>query len=227
VIETRDIENEPQMITNWQVEPNTTDDMACWKRRSWTLRKTSRSKGSMWMGVIEILPRLQIYSSTAWTSPRGPSARENLPQNNYLYQASYWSKFAGPHIPRKGVERGRNTGRYLARVEDSLCVKSPLQEPRQAEKLRRKAQRVLEFFGKLRKLIHRRRNSERVSESGQNFQVDDKQKAQRAERHGRNQETSEVVYCNRTPKNNADNFELSLLSVFKFGREPGFAFNIV
>jgi hypothetical protein len=69
-----------------------------------------------------------------------------------------------------------------------------------------------------------------VSESGQNFQVEDKKKAQRAERHARNQETSEVVYCNRTPKNNADNFELSLfalLSVFKFGREPGFAFKIV
>jgi hypothetical protein len=66
-----------------------------------------------------------------------------------------------------------------------------------------------------------------MSESGQNFQAKDKQKAQRVEDHARNQETSEVVYCNRTPKNRSDDFELSLLSVFNFGREPRFVFKII
>ena len=228
--ETRDPENELQMITNVQVEQNSTEDMSCWKRRSWIWWKTPGSKGSMSTGVMEVLPRLQIYSSTAWTSPRGTSARENLPQKNDIYQISCGSKNTSPHIPKKGVGRGRNTGRYLAYIEDSLCVKSPLQEPRPAEKLRRKAQHVLEFFGKLGQLIRWRRNSERMSESGQNFQAKDQQKAQRAEHHARNQETSKVVYCNRTPKNRSGDFELSLfslLSVFNFGREPRFAFNIV
>jgi hypothetical protein len=230
VTETRDSENEPQMIRNVQVEPDTTDDMACWKRRSWTLWKTPGSAGPMSMGAIEILPRLQISSSTAWSSPRGPSARENLPQKNYLYQTACGSKNTGPHIPRKGVKRGRKPDRYLAYVEDSLCVKSPLQEPRPAEKLRRKAQHVLEFFDKPGQLIRWGRNSGRVSESGQNFQGKDKQKAQRTEHHARNRETSEVVYCNGTPKNRSGDFELSLfsfLSVFNFGREPGFVFNII
>ncbi|MFO7945150.1 MAG: hypothetical protein R6U51_12720 [Anaerolineales bacterium] len=230
VTKNRDSENEPQMITNLQVEPDTTDDMACWKRRSWTLWKIPGSKGSMWMGVIAVLPRLQIYSSTAWTSPRGPSARENFPQKNYIYQTSCWSKFTGPHIPGNGMGRGRNIGRYLAYIEDSLCVKSPLQEPRPAEKLRGKTQRVLEFFGKLGQLIRWRRNSERMRESGQNLQVKDKQKAQRAEHHAGNQVTNEVVYLNRKQKDGSGDFGLSLfslLSVFNFGREPRLAFNIV
>jgi hypothetical protein len=230
VTETRDPENELQMITNVQVEQNSTEDMACWKIRSWTLWKTPGPKGSMSMGVMEVLPCLQISSSTAWSSPQGPSARENLPQKNCLYQTTCGSKNTGPHIPRKGVKRGRNTDRYLAYVEDSLCVKSPLQEPRPAEKLRRKAQHVLEFFDKLGQLIRWRRNSGRMRESVQNFQGKYKKKAQRSEYHARNRETSEVVYCNRTPKNRSGDFELSLfslLSVFNLGREPRFAFKIV
>lgn len=218
------------MIRNVQVEPGTTDDMACWKRRSWTLWKTPGSAGPMSMGVIEILLRLQFSSSTAWTSPRGPSAGENLPQRNDLNQTSCESKIDGPHIPKKRGDRGRNTDRCLACIEDSLCVKSPLQEPRPAEKLRRKAQHVLEFFGKPRQLIRWRRNSGRVSESGQNFQGKDKKKAQRTEHHAQNRETSEVVYCNRTPKNRSGDFEfslLSLLSVFNSGREPGFVFKTI
>lgn len=218
------------MITNVQVEQISTEDMACWKRRSWALWKTPWSKRSMWMGVIEGLPRLQIYSCTDWTSPTGPYTRENLPQKNCIYQTSCWSKITDPHIPRKGVERGRKGGRYLTDVEDSLCVKSSLQEPRPAEKLRRKAQRVLEFFGKLRPLIRWRRNSEKLSESGQNFQVKKKQKTQIVKHRARNQETNEVVCRNRAPKNRPGDFELSLLSflsVFNFGREPRFAFNIV
>lgn len=279
VTETCDPDNELQMITNVQVEPNSTDDATMLREMIPGLAENTEVEEIYVDGgygspeVDEDLQRHKIELFQTAIRGRKPSS-EKLYLSDFLLEQDEDGepiKITCPHNQTTTVERGRKDGRYLAYFEELLCAKCPLQKQCPAEKLQRKAQRVLRFSGKQWRVARRRRNSEKLRESGKNLrsaveatiwsvihpfpdgrvpvrgqvrtsmmlfgsaimtnvrrihrflQEKEKQRAQKAEIHARNQE-------NRKKKDNSDDPDLSLsslFSIFKLGRERRFTFSIV
>ena len=279
VTETCDPDNELQMVTNVQVEPNTTDDAAMLEETIPELAENTEVEEIYVDGgygspdVDEDLQRHNIDLFQTAIRGRKPSS-EKLYLSDFLLQQDGNGELTNitcPHNQTTAVERGRVDGRYLAYFEELLCAKCPLQDQCPAEKLQRKAQRVLRFSGKQWRVARRRRNSQKLRESGENLrsaveatiwsmfhpfpdgkmpvrgqartsmmifasaimtnvrrihrylQEKEKQRAQKAENRVQSQQ-------NRKQKDNSDPSDpswSSLLSIFNFGREPSFAFNVV
>ncbi len=175
--ETCDPDNELQMVTNIQVEPNTTDDAAMLKEMIPELVENTEVEEIYVDGgygspeVDEDLQRHKIELFQTAIRGRKPSS-EKLYLSDFLLEQDEDGepiKITCPHNQATTVERGQKDGRYLAYFEELLCAKCPLQDQCPAEKLQRKAQRVLRFSGKQWRVARRRRNSEKLRESGKNL----------------------------------------------------------
>jgi len=177
VTETCDPSNELQLITNVQVEPNTTDDAVMLEKIILDLaEKTEVEKLYVDGGygspkVDEILQEHHIELFQTAIRGRKPSS-EKLYLSDFLLEQNEDGEpvnITCPHNQTTMVERGRKDGRYLAYFEELLCAECPLQDQCPAEKLQRKAQRVLRFSGKQWRVARRRRNSKKLRESGENL----------------------------------------------------------
>jgi hypothetical protein len=177
VTETCDPENELQMITNVQVEPNTTDDAAMLEETIPDLVENTEVEEIYVDGgygspqVDEDLQRHKIDLFQTAIRGRKPSS-EKLYLSDFLLEQNEEGdpiKITCPHNQTTKVEEGRKDGRYLAYFEELLCAECPLQDQCPAEKLQRKAQRVLRFSGKQWRVAKRRRNSDKLRESGENL----------------------------------------------------------
>lgn len=177
VTETCDPENELQMITNVQVEPNTTEDAAMLEETIPDLAENTEVEeiyvdgGYGSPGVDEDLQQHNIDLLQTAIRGRKPSS-EKLYLSDFLLEQSVDGepiKITCPHNQATAVEKGRKDGRYLAYFEELLCAECPLQEQCPAEKLQRKAQRVLRFSGKQWRVARRRRKSKKLRESGENL----------------------------------------------------------
>jgi hypothetical protein len=176
VTETCDPDNELQIVTNVQVEPNTTDDAAMLEETIPDLAENTEVEEIYVDGgygspdVDEELQRHNIDLFQTAIRGRKPSS-EKLYLSDFLLEQDEDSepiKITCPHNQTTMVKRGREDGRYLAYFEELLCAECPLQEQCPAEKLQRKAQRVLRFSGKQWRVARRRRNSKKLRESGEN-----------------------------------------------------------
>jgi len=177
VTETCDPDNELQMVTNVQVEPNTTDDAAMLEETIPDLAENTGVEEIYVDGgygspdVDEDLQRHKIDLFQTAIRGRKPSS-EKLYLSDFLLEQNKDgepSKITCPHNQTTTVERGRVDGRYLAYFEELLCAECPLQDQCPTEKLQRKAQRVLRFSGKQWRVARRRRNSQKLRESGENL----------------------------------------------------------
>jgi hypothetical protein len=177
VTETCDPDNELQMITNVQVEPNTTEDATMLEETIPDLAENTEVEEIYVDGgygspdVDEDLQRHKIDLFQTAIRGRKPSS-EKLYLSDFLLEQDEDGepiKITCPHNQTTAVERGRKDGRYLAYFEELLCAKCPLQDQCPAEKLQRKAQRVLRFSGKQWRVARRRRNSEKLRKSGKNL----------------------------------------------------------
>ena len=177
VTETCDPDNELQMVTHVQVEPNNTDDAAMLEEMIPDLAENTEVEeiyvdgGYGSPGVDEDLQKynIELYQT---------AIRGRKPSNEKLYLSDFLlvqeedgepSNITCPHNQTTRVEQGRKDGRYLAYFEELLCAECPLQEQCPTMKLQRKAQRVLRFSGKQWRVARRRRNSKKLRESGENL----------------------------------------------------------
>jgi len=177
VTETCDPDNELQLITNVQVEPNTTDDAAMLEEMIRDLAENTEIE-ELYVdggyGSPEVDENLQEHHIELFqTAIRGrkPSSKK-LYLSDFLLEQNEDGEpvnITCPHNQTTTVERGRKDGRYLAYFEELLCAECPLQDQCPAERLQRKAQRVLRFSGKQWRVARRRRNSKKLRESGENL----------------------------------------------------------
>lgn len=174
--ETCDPDNELQMVTNVQVEPNITDDAVMLEETIPDLVENTEVEEIYVDGgygspdVDEDLEQHKIDLFQTAIRGRKPSL-EKLYLSDFLLEQNEDGepiKITCPHNQVTAVEWGRKDGRYLAYFEERLCATCPLQDPCPVEKLQRKEQRVLRFSGKQWRVARRKRNSAKLRESGKN-----------------------------------------------------------